>query len=1323
MSNVVINQADKQSTELQFGEERWKLAVEGARDGIWDWNVQSDEVFYSARWKEILGYRDDEIASSRVEWEGRLHPDDVISTLATVDLHLRGQSPFYQAEYRLRCKDGSWKWVRARGAVVSRTPDGKPLRFVGAQADITEQKIAAQGREEAERQYREIFENALEGIYRISDGKILAANLALARMLGYASREELSESVSGEIQQIWLDQQERIKFLHLLDKYGAVRGFECRLKRKEGMPIWVSMSARIARGPDGENLWHEGFVEDISARKQNEEDLREIERRLRTAYQFSRQIIESACEGVAVCGRDMRYLVWNKFMEELSGVPAEQVLGRHPAEVFPFLEEVGVIEKLERILAGKKVETTEFPFSTPLGAGWTSHVSGPLLNESGEIMGIISTVRDISARKLAEQKLLDSENRFRLLFESAPVPLWQADFSGVRLCLDELAKSGVGDLRQYLLSHPHDLAACLNRATMLDFNRDALKLAEARDKADLLENWRSMLTSESLPVLCQGLLALYAGKPLARHEIPLRTLQGKPLVGDMETTPAPGCDQSWSTVLFSLVDITARKQAEATLRKSEEKFAALFRSSPAGIALAELETGRVIDVNEAGERVTGYRRDELIGRTYAEQGFWIDPRDRARLVELVRQEGRAENLEFSFRRKDGEIRDAVISAQPIDIDGKACMVTNTLDVTARNRAEDALRSSREVFSNVFRSSPTAMSLQDLENDNRFVDVNAAFERVTGYTRREVLGKTPGEVGLPVDAAAREEVAKRVQTQGRVAHVLHRFARKNGEIGTGLLSLETILIDDRRHAVVSVLDITERDRAEAALRVSQQRLSTIFHASPVAMLVSELETGRIDEVNDTLLQMIDASSAEQVVGRTSVEIGLIDAEVRAGMLQTVRAHGRIDGFLTTVQRLNGAKFFAELSVSSFEQGGMRYLLTSLVDVTERVRTQEREKELQAQLAQAQKMESIGRLAGGVAHDFNNLLTVINGYSKLLLGPMAKDNPTRGDLEEIVKAGERAAALTQQLLAFSRKQILQPQTLNVNHVLANMQSLVRRLVGEDIAVGLALNAENPMVHADRHQLEQVIMNLTVNARDAMPNGGRLLLETSVVEHDEVYAAAHSGAQAGRYAMFAVTDTGIGMDAATQRQIFEPFFTTKGAGKGTGLGLAMVQGIVSQSGGHIYVYSELDHGTTFKIYLPLLDHATPAVEKPPARVSLVGTETILVTEDQDDVRNFTALALRNCGYRVIQASGPAQALEVCEQHHEPIHLVLTDVVMPGASGRELVAQLTQKRRGIRVLYMSGYTDDVIVQHGILEENVRFLQKPFSAEDLARKVREVLD
>ncbi len=379
-------------------------------------------------------------------------------------------------------------------------------------------------------------------------------------------------------------------------------------------------------------------------------------------------------------------------------------------------------------------------------------------------------------------------------------------------------------------------------------------------------------------------------------------------------------------------------------------------------------------------------------------------------------------------------------------------------------------------------------------------------------------------------------------------------------------------------------------------------------------------------------------------------------------------------------------------------------------------------LEAQLRQAQKMEAVGRLAGGVAHDFNNMLSVILSYSDLILTDLEDSDPVAADVEEIRKAGSRASDLTRQLLMFSRQQVVEPRVLLLNDVLASMDKMLRRLVGEDVQLTFMPSAELGRVRVDPGSIEQVVMNLAVNARDAMPAGGKLTVETANVVLDDEYVKSHIGAKPGAYVMLSVTDTGTGMDKATQARIFEPFFTTKEKGKGTGLGLSTVFGIVQQSEGSVWVYSEVGVGTTFKIYLPRVDAAAEEL-RPQRSTALKGTETIVLAEDEDQVRDVARGILRRYGYTVLEARNAGEALLLVEQHQGPIHLLLTDVVMPGMSGPQLAQRLAKIRPDMKVLFMSGYTDDSAVRHRVIESDFAYLQKPITVDTLTRKVRAVLD
>ncbi len=511
---------------------------------------------------------------------------------------------------------------------------------------------------------------------------------------------------------------------------------------------------------------------------------------------------------------------------------------------------------------------------------------------------------------------------------------------------------------------------------------------------------------------------------------------------------------------------------------------------------------------------------------------------------------------------------------------------------------------------------------------------------------------------------------------------------------------------------------ERKRAEEALRRSEERFEKVFRASPVAITISTLDEARYLDVNDAYLRLLGYSRAE-VIGRTAYDLGLWrDPTERERVVQQLRG-GSAQDVETVIHTKDGRTRNVLIALERIDIGGTECLLGLLHDVTE-------PRLLEQQLRQAQKMEAVGRLAGGVAHDFNNLLTVITSYSDLLLEELPGEDPKRDDIVQIRKAAEGAAGLTRQLLAFSRQQVLQPRILDLNGVVETTEKLLDRLIGEDIRLSTVLAADLGLVNSDPGQLEQILMNLVVNARDAMPHGGLLTIETANLQADDSFVRNHPLAHPGRYATLAVTDTGVGMDEGTQAHIFEPFFTTKEQGKGTGLGLATVYGIVKQSGGFVWVYSEPGHGTTIKIYLPCAEAgALASAAQATASDSGMprGSETVLVVEDAPAVRAVVRQVLTRQGYTVLDAPDGAEALRLAAEHTGSIHLLLTDLVMPVLGGRQLSERMSQLRPETKVLYTSGYTDDAVVRHGLLETGVAFLQKPFAPEVLARKVREVLN
>jgi PAS domain S-box-containing protein len=573
---------------------------------------------------------------------------------------------------------------------------------------------------------------------------------------------------------------------------------------------------------------------------------------------------------------------------------------------------------------------------------------------------------------------------------------------------------------------------------------------------------------------------------------------------------------------------------------------------------------------------------------------------------------------------------------------------------------------------------------------------------------------------PDDRPLNEERRARAMRGESYNAVMLRIVRSDGTLR--YLETQAEISRDERgrpiRAVGAVQDVTEREQAAQALRGSEERLRLALQATGLGPWEWDLRTNTVEFSPEWKRQL--GYEPDEIAGRYEEWESRLHPDDRERVLTALRDYlgGRQPEYALEfrMRHKDGTyRWIYTRGVALRDVSGTQtHMLGCHLDITER-------KQLEEQFRQAQKMEAIGRLAAGIAHDFNNLLTVIDGYANLVAEDLGPSHRSRADIGGIQAAARSAANLTRQLLAFSRRQVFQPQILDLNGVLRRVQSLLHRVIGEDVTLTLNLSALG-RVSADPGQVEQVLMNLAVNARDAMPNGGELTIETADVDLDEAFVAQHRGATAGKHVLVAVSDTGSGMDETTRAHLFEPFFTTKPLGKGTGLGLATVYGIVKQNRGSIWVYSEAGKGSTFKIYLPV---ATGVAEPPPPPVevhAVRGTETVLVIEDQSDVRGVIEKALSHYGYTVVGASNGPEAIATAHAYEGPIHILLTDIILPGASGREIARQVVAARPSVRVLYMSGYTDELIVQHGVLEPGLAFLHKPFTGDTLARRIREVM-
>lgn len=755
---------------------------------------------------------------------------------------------------------------------------------------------------------------------------------------------------------------------------------------------------------------------------------------------------------------------------------------------------------------------------------------------------------------------------------------------------------------------------------------------------------------------------------------------------------------------------------------SNELYQVLFEQAADGIFIADAK-GYYIEVNRRGCEMLGYTRAEILSLAMAD----LIPGEQRRTdpleIEAIRA-GKNVLTERRLRCQDGRLLPVEISTHRLT-DGRFLEIVR--DISEHKKAADKLRETTQELQRVTTSISAYLWSAELDEEGHWSHnyYSPVVEKITGYPPEFFLESSERWLNTvyPDDQPRLLNALQRIiSRQSEYEEDEYRIIRADGTL---CWVRDSVIVtqwgSDRLRVDGVVSDITERRRAEDELRASEARFRTfVDHATDAFFLHSD--QGIILDVNRQACESL-GYTREELIGMTPYNF---DPGANPAFHQqlTIRMNaGEVVEFESTHQRKDGTVFPVEVRIRPFWQGDRQFRLSLARDITERKKLEAENKQLTAQFYHAQKMESIGQLAGGIAHDFNNLLVPIIGYIELNLATLDPTSQLYTDLTLVIKAANRAADLTRQIVAFSRQQVLELSLLDLNSVIADFQRMLQRLIGEDIQLQTLLDPDVVPIKADKGQIEQVIMNLAINARDAMPTGGKLTIETTNAFLDETYVKKHTDNLApGPYVMLSVSDTGSGIDAATQRRIFDPFFTTKAQGQGAGLGLATVFGIIKQHQGHIMVYSKPDHGATFKIYLPKAKDIQQMVDSTsPQPASMFGTETVLVVEDEEMVRKLVCETLEAYGYDVLEAQSPADGLKLASDQ-STIHLLVTDVIMPEMNGKALYHQVTALQPNCKVLYMSGYTNNVIVHHGILDEGINFLQKPFTIDNLVRKVRHVL-
>jgi PAS domain S-box-containing protein len=781
--------------------------------------------------------------------------------------------------------------------------------------------------------------------------------------------------------------------------------------------------------------------------------------------------------------------------------------------------------------------------------------------------------------------------------------------------------------------------------------------------------------------------------------------------------------------LLILIDITERKTAEEKLLISEKKFSSAFKASPTLITITTLEEGTFIDVNDTFVRVTGYRREDVIGKPSRSMSLIPYPEDRKKLAYMLKRDGFVENEITKYRTRTGEDRIGYFSANTIELQERPCVLSVVSDVTELKKVEEALRESEIRYRELVELLPQVICETDMEGNLTFSN-RVGFE-MTGYTPED-MGRGINILDLLVPDDRERAVAGMISLfqQGYQGGHEYTILRKDGTTFPSIIYSDIIENEGKPVGVRSiVIDITRRKNAEAELRKREEQLMDISRNMPGVIYqfyFKKWEEWGFNYISEKSREILGLeNNPDDFYVRF---INRVPEATAIDMIRTLRRAIRDNrewDYETEFVKPDGQTIWIVLMASPAQYESEVLYNGFCFDITEQKNASLEREKLEGQLRQAQKMEAIGRLAGGIAHDFNNLLTAIIGNADMAMDFLDEKEPPYENIEDISLTAQRAAGLTRQLLAFSKKQIIAPTPLNLNDIIHAVERMLQRIIGEDIEMNLYPGKELWNIKADPSQLEQLIFNLVVNSRDAMPEGGKLDIETGNRELDEDFLSENPGSSPGPHVELTVRDTGTGMTDEVKDKIFEPFFTTKGE-MGTGLGLSIVYGIVQQNSGFVQVASEPGEGTVFTIYFPAVKEGPAVRTEKRGEEKLPRTsrgERILILEDEDAVRKLAVRALQESGYEILEASNGQDALELCREREDEIDLILSDVVVPGLSGPDLVDTIRETCPEMKAIFMSGYAENSISKDGILRDDIHFIPKPFRPVELVKKVREVLD
>ncbi len=1273
----------------------------------------------------------------------------------------RGEPVPTSYEFKIVRKDGTERWVVFTAGRIQWK--GRPAG-VGTAFDITDRKRAEEALRESEARFRSIFENATVGIYRTTpDGRILLANPALVRMLGYSTFEELAQRNLEE--EGFEPQYPRSKFKELVERNGVVIGLETAWKRRDGSVIFVRESARAVRDPEtGKVLYYEGIVEDIT-------DWKKAEQALQEQLEFLRYVIDSLDHPFYVINAET-YEIEQANQVLLQGRPLEPGTTcyrlTHQRDV-PCAES-GFPCPLEEIKRTKQPVVVEHTHYDVHGKEHIYEIHGhPVFDREGNVTRVIEFTIDITPRKRLERALSSLAQSYAHL-------TGKAFLDAVTQHIAQAMKLDVVFVGE-LLPNGEQIKVLSAFGMPIEgriYNLEHTPCEDVINKQLVVYPERVQHLFPKDPELKEWGIEGYIGTPLFDPDHrPLGIMVGlsKQVIED------PRLLEEYFQVFVDRVTAELlRMKADEALRESEERFRMLAESSLTGIYL--IQEGKFVYVNQAFESIFGYSVEEIIGKlgpldlTY--------PEDRPIVQENIRKriEGEIDSIRYDFRglRKDGTVIHIEVHGRRIVYQGKPGIIGTLVDITERKQAEEEIARSHQLLMALSQAAQEVQRARSPEEVYQIVgehihrlgydatifeyDAEQHLLRVAhltlspeekkvleGILQRPVEGFwipiKPGSLyyriltlGKTVFIATDE-----ISEEGEPKHPSPSFYQWAKQLGWEHNIIAPLKTQEKTlgFLAVSGKGLTEADvrvisifANQAAVALENARLyrETRELATFNQRIIENVADGIVIQDRNGVFTFVNPSAAkilgyqvQELIGKHAMDVVPEDQRPILEEIQQRRVHGVTDRYELDLLKKDGTRIHALISATPLfdEQGNFVGSLSVFTDITALKKAEEEQERLREQLFQAQKLEAIGRLAGGIAHDFNNILTAIMGHAELGMMKIHPGDPVYLDLKEIFDAAKRSADLTSKLLGFARKQTILPKVQNLNETITGMLGMLRRLIGEDIELKWVPGTDLWNIRIDPQQVNQILTNLLVNAKDA---GARVVtIETENITIEEPYLEKHPYFKPGYYVVLSVSDDGCGMDEETLQHIFEPFFTTKEPGKGTGLGLSTVYGIVKQNDGFIHVYSELGVGTTFKIYFPRHEGETEEGHEEEGRLAPGHGETVLLVEDEAKILSVVKAMLEQLGYRVLTANRPHKALEIARKHAGQIDLLLTDVVMPEMSGKELAEQLTQLFPNLKVLYMSGYTANHIANHGVLDPGVAFVSKPLRIQELAKKVREVLD